>query len=176
LAIIGGHKHIRLEIVVAMTVKSGIGCSFLMVGGYYSTDIGLLWNSRDLIADILPGLTSIPRDLEISIVCANIEETLLKRRFRNGNDITIEGDPIMTGEGLFVGKHTHQRELLSVLFSGKVDGLFPGLSSIFGYEEFISPVVDGLWVMRRDQDGRVPVETISLLLILGFRPNGFALS
>jgi tetraacyldisaccharide 4'-kinase len=56
-----------------------------------------------------------------------------------------------------------------------VDRSLPGVSSIVGDEKFVSSIIYGFGIMRRDVNRAVPVEPLGFLWIIGLGSYGFAL-
>ena len=159
-----------------MAVKCGIGCPFFKAGSYNPGDIGIPGHPRNFADHILPGLSAIAGDLEVTVICACIDETFFKRGLRNCCDIAVVGDAVMSGQRVSVRKDSHKGEFFSILLSSQIDRGFPCLSSIFGFKQSVSAVIDCLGIMRRYQNRRIPVKPVTLFLIIRFRPYGLAFS
>ncbi|MBA7546731.1 hypothetical protein ES705_39126 [subsurface metagenome] len=159
-----------------MAVKCGIGCPFFKAGSYNPGDIGILGHPRNFADHILPILPAIAGDLQVTVICACIDETFFKRGFRNCCDIAVIGNAVVSGKRVFVWKHSHKRKLFSILLSCQINRGFPCLSSILGFKEFVSAVIDCFGIMGGYQNRRIPVKPVTLFLIIRSRPYGLVFS
>ena len=152
-----------------MTVEGSVSPSLLKIGSHYPADIGSFGHTRNLVDYILPGFTAISGDLEIAVIGPYIEQTLLDGGLRNSDHRSIEGNPIVSGEGFFIHQHAHNGQLIPVGPGGEVGACRPCLPPIGRFEQPIAAVIDSAWIMRRDKHRAVPVELIAPFPLLRHR-------
>src|SRR5262249_14747807 len=147
----------------AMPVERQVGCAFRKAGRHYTADVGAGRHARNARDYVLPGLPAIARDLQVAVVSANVQQPLLQGRLGYRYDMAIGLLPIMAAEHMLIRKRSHDRHLVPVLVLAQIIAACPTVAPVGGLEHAISGEVDGVVVMRRNQNRRVPVKPVFLL-------------
>ncbi len=120
------------------------------------TDHGPL--GRSFWSDVGPGFSIVTRELNQSVVSSSPDQTLLLRRFRNGENQIVKLDA-----GLILGDGAAGILLLRFVVAREVraDG-FPGMAAIFRTEEELRRMIEDVRIVRRKNDGHRPGVAIFL--------------
>src|SRR5262245_11343440 len=81
---ISGLENVRRHVAKRMPIKSGVSRAGIEVAGLYPAHPRVLRQPRNVTDDISPGLTAVARKLNVTIVSADPDQSLLLRRFADG--------------------------------------------------------------------------------------------
>src|SRR5258708_595077 len=172
LTVVGGHINVDVKIVAAMAVEGRVSSTFSVARSNYSANVCPFGNTLHLFRNVLPVLSSITGDLQVSIVGTYPQQVLVGRRLVDGCDRRPHLYAVMPRQRVFVRDLAHDWQLVTVLGRGEVGAEpDPAITPVGGFEEIIATIKDGLGGVRRNYNGRVPLEAVTLPL-RGRRPNG----
>src|SRR3954452_4029648 len=107
-------------------------------------------------SDIVPGLASVARELDESIIGANPDLTFGDGRFGDGKDgVVVLGARVIDVDG------SSGRLLLALVVAREVrtDGI-PMHSAVRGFEETLATVIERVGIVRRNHDRSGPLEAM----------------
>src|SRR5436190_149342 len=106
--------------------------------------------------DVAPVLPGVARDVHEAVVATGPEETLLQRGFGDGEDRVVHLDA-----GVIARDRTAGPLLLCFVVSREITAdWLPRFAAIGRLEEDVRAVIDGLRIVRRNEDGSGPLEAI----------------
>src|SRR5262249_60027058 len=96
-----------------------------------------------------------------------------ERRFAERSDSGEFLNAVVTREGVLVGHLAENGELVAVGAIGEIaPKTRPGIAAIGRAEEEVAAVINGVVIVRRDVDGRIPLKTVRMFASLGLRLEG----
>ena len=109
-----------------------------------------------LRGDVGPALAGVLGDVHQTVVGAHPDHAFANGRFGSGEERAVIFDA-----GVVFGDGAAGRALLRLVVAGQVlaDGL-PALAFVRGFEEHVAARVQHLGVVRREEDGEVPLEAV----------------
>ncbi len=156
--LMAGHGQVHTSLDVVRRLDAGHP---VVVGG----------EALDVGGDVLPIRAAVTGDLDLAVVRADPDDAFLERRLRDGQDRAV-----VLGPGVVDGQTAGVLELGRVVGRQVRAGLGPGQAAVGGLEQVVAAEVEDEPVVRRDEDGRVPVEPVGRLGQRGLGPDalGFA--
>src|SRR5215469_5519921 len=95
LAVIGGAKYIRTEVIAAVSIEAGISRARSRLRHRDTADPGTFGKAGNSSGNVLPALSAITCDLQIAIIGANPQNVCINRRLTDHRDSRIPGDPVV---------------------------------------------------------------------------------
>ena len=172
LAVVGGHEEVHVEVVAAVTVKCHVGGPFRIARGCHAAHVGALGHARHALRDIFPGLAGVAGHLQVAVVGAHPEHRGRQRRFADCRDARILLHAVVARERILVGRFAHDGQLIALDTGGQVAAqLRPGVAAVCGLKKEVPAVVNRPRVVRRNDDGGVPLEAVTRLALFLHRAD-----
>ena len=124
------HINVGRKVIGAVAIKCHIAATRSKAAWHNAGDKSVLWQARNLAIEVLPGRSAILGKLEVSIINANPQHTLLRRAVLNRYDL---------GEAVFAipARHhslrhltAHDRQLVTVKPACQVFGTHPVVATV----------------------------------------------
>ena len=81
---IGGLENVGRHVAKSMPIKSGVRRAGIEVAGLHPVHPRVLRQPRDVADDVSPRLTAVARELNVAVISADPDQSLLFRRFADG--------------------------------------------------------------------------------------------
>src|SRR5579871_2001622 len=87
----------------------------------------------------------------------------------DAGDARILLNAVMAREGVLIRNLAQDRELIAIGAGGEIGAKArPGIAAVGGLEEMVAAIVQSFGIVRGDDDGRVPLETVARRLVIVF--------
>src|SRR5262249_29567111 len=136
---VGRLEQVRPQVVIAVPVDGKVRGRVVESRALDAADSALRRHAGDVLADVGPVLAAVAADVDEPVVAASPEDPGLPRRLRDG----AEGVP-EAGAGPAAGQVGAD--------------LLPLVAAVGRLEEVVAAEVNGLRVVRREEERRAPVE------------------
>jgi len=151
-------QQVRLEVAGLVTVHRDEDRVPLQPGGLHLVDEEVVGHARQLVG-LLPRLPAILRHLHVPIVRARVDQPLDQRRLAEGGDGREHRHRAVVPQRVGAPGPAHDRLLEAEDVAGEVGAdLRPRVAPVVAAPHVLRPVVEARVRVRRDDDGRVPVE------------------
>ena len=154
-AIVARLVDVGRGVTLLMAIDRQVGDSLDVQGGLDIRDRAQRLDAAQSRGDVGPRLTIVPGHLHLTVVGAGPDDARLEPRLGDGEDRRRDGRPSVI-EGQASGA-THQVGIGSRQIG--TDDL-PGMPLIPGAMDVLAAVVDGVVIVRRDRQGRRPLNSI----------------
>ena len=166
---IGALQQIRAEVGVLVVVKRGVHRARLMQRGDEAADVGAVRHAGELV-HLPPGAAAVFRNLNQAIVRADVNQSLLPRRFGQGHTVAVERGRDALGDGVGAPDLAHDRQLIAIELSRQVtaNGL-PGVAAVVAAKELVRCEIEPRVCMGADLERRIPVPAQGRLALARLR-------
>ena len=149
--------NVRCEVIGAVAIKCHIAATRSKAAWRHTGDKSVLWKAWNLAIEVLPGRSAILGKLEVAIINADPQHTLLRRAFLNRYDL---GEAILAISTRHHGlRHltAHDRKLVTIESACQVFGAYPVVATVLRNKQLVGSNKNRLWIMWGQRDWRVPV-------------------
>src|SRR5690606_11787923 len=160
-------------VVAAVAVERDVGGGRVGVRGLDARDVVLARAAGNVAPDLGPGRAAVAADLYVAVVRADPEDAGHDGRLGDGDDRAVRADAVvlredagpaaggvrLRGAGAALGGEAdaHDGERVALDLLRQVAAHRPGLAAVQRLEEAVGAGVHRARVVRREDDGRVPV-------------------
>ena len=128
-------------------------------------DVGPFRGAGNLGRHAAPGGAAIARDLRLAVIRPGIQQPLLHLRLGHREQRPVHRHAVILGDLEFLALDAHQVDRIPVEREREIRAhRFPRPALVSGLEEFVGAGVNGVGIMRRDHERRVPVPPERLLV------------
>ena len=172
-AVILARVGVRRVVVVAVAVERHVHPAVHRVRCLDAAHVGARRHPRHVVDHVRPRCAAVPRYLQVPVVRAHIEGVGGVLRLREGRDVAVGGDAVVSRQRLVRHHPAHDLERVAVDRLRQVGArLLPVHPAVPRPEEVVPAQVDRRPVVVGDRERRVPVEAVAArLLVLRLVPG-----
>ena len=164
LPVVLAHVGVRRVVPVPVPIEGRVHPPLDVVGRFHAAHVGARRQARDAVDDVLPRLPVVARHLEVAVVRPRVDEPRHERRLLHRGEVAVVRDPVVERHLRLGARHPHDLQLLAVDRLREVESpdLLPRHPVVARAQQVVRPQVDRGRVVRRQQEGRVPVVAVRL--------------